>query len=89
MNHNDMLRDYVMNAAMMEELPFDKPDILPIEFYAQTDLVTGQYYDIQYVIFERPSTRAIWKCSTLDANHYKIEILQVNAEYDEIAGYIE
>ncbi len=88
MNRDNQLKAYVMKAAAQEELSFFEDDIVPLEFGARTDMATGEYYDIQYVIFERPSKRSVWKCETIGENEYNFSIISIAGDGDVVAGHI-
>lgn len=88
MDQDSKLKAYILKAAMEEELPFTEDDLVILEFCARADLVTGAYYDIQYVIFERPSKQSIWQCTTLEDGRCKLQILQVKGD-GIIVGHIE
>jgi len=53
------------------------------------DMAAGKYYDIQYVIFERPLKRSVWKCETLSNGELKLSIIQIQGDANIIAGHIE
>jgi len=89
MDKDSMLKAYVMKAATQEELSFSEDDIIPLEFGARTDMGTGEYYDIQYVIFERPSKRSVWKCATIGENEYNFSVISIAGDGEVIVGNIE
>lgn len=85
MDRDSMLKAYIMQAAAQEELSFSEDDIVPLEFSARTDMGTGEYFDIQYVIFERPSRRSVWKCATIGENEYNFSVVSIAGDGDVIA----
>ena len=89
MDSNSMLKNYVMKAAVQEELLFLEDDIIPLEFEAKTDMGTGEYFDIQYVIFERPSKRSVWKCATIGENQYNFSVISIAGDGDIIDCHIK
>jgi hypothetical protein len=89
MDRDSMLKAYVMKAAAYEELSFSEDDIVPLEFGARTDMGTGEYFDIQYVIFERPSKRSVWKCSSIGENEYNFSVISISGDGVVITGHIE
>ena len=89
MDRDSQLKAFVMEAAAQEELSFFEEDIVLLEFGARTDMGTGEYFDIQYVIFERPSKRSVWKCENIGENEYNFSVISIAGDGDVLAGHIE
>ena len=88
MDQDAKLKAFVMAAAATQGLPFTEDDIIPIEFCAMTDMATGEYYNIQYVIFERPSKRSVWKCAVLGCDEYNFSIIVIEDASNLLCNHI-